>query len=100
MSPHIAGTLFTHCSKISFYFCEQTALSSNDIESRRENKTSAMTTSCTITPILNLSGFEAVEGACCLLLAASEHVKSEDEALGVVDGAVFLAHTHILRLLH
>jgi hypothetical protein len=50
--------------------------------------------------LFNFNWFEAVEGACCLLLAASEHVKSEDEALGVVNSAVLLAHSHILWLFH
>jgi hypothetical protein len=46
----------------------------------------------------NLSRLKAVKSASSLLLGASSHVECSNEALRIVDGAILLAHAHILGL--
>jgi len=44
------------------------------------------------------SRLKAVEGTSSLLLGASCHVKSGNQALGIVDSTIFLADSNILSL--
>jgi hypothetical protein len=46
----------------------------------------------------NLSRLKAIKSASSLLLGAGSHVEGGNEALRIVDGAIFLTHAHILRL--
>jgi hypothetical protein len=48
---------------------------------------------------LSFNSLKAVKSASSFLLSASIYIKGCDETLAIVDAAVFLADTHVLRYL-